>query len=90
MSLRGLLGDLRARAEATDDPALRRALAQRIAADCANEAGRIVLEFPNSPRPGLLCQDFKRTFHQVLSRAVPNAQITTLCHEQTTPHVIEF
>ena len=73
----------------TDGP-ISTALAQRIAADCANEAAKIVLDFPSSPRPGLLCQDFKRTFHQVLSRAVPNAQITTLCHEQTTPHVIEF
>jgi hypothetical protein len=66
------------------------ALAQRIAADCANEAARIVLEFPNSPRPGLLCQEFKSTFHETLARAMPTARVMTLCHEKTTPHVIEF
>jgi hypothetical protein len=66
------------------------ALAQRIAADCANEAGRIVLEFPNSPNPGLLCQEFKSTFHGILARAVPTAKVTTLCDKETTPHVIEF
>ena len=65
-------------------------LAQRIAADCANEAARIVLEFPNSPRPGLLCQEFKSTFHTVLSRAVPGAQVMNQCHKKATPHVIEF
>ena len=74
----------------TADGSISTSLAQRIAADCANEAARIVLEFPNSPRPGLLCQDFKSTFHTVLSRAVPTAKVTTLCHRQTTPHVIEF
>jgi hypothetical protein len=66
------------------------ALAQRIAADCANEAARIVLEFPNSPRPGLLCQDFKSTFHTTLNRAVLGSRVTTLCDKETTPHVIEF
>ena len=65
-------------------------LAQRIAADCANEAARIVLDFPSSPRPGLLCQDFKSTFHATLNRAVPGSQVMTVCHRKTTPHVIEF
>ncbi|WP_309892616.1 hypothetical protein [Archangium sp.] len=66
------------------------ALAQRIAADCANEAGRVVLEFPNSPRPGLLCQEFKSTFHTILSRAVLGSRVMTQCDKETTPHVIEF
>jgi len=66
------------------------ALAQRIAADCGNEAAKIVLDFPSSPRPGLLCQDFKSTFHATLNRAVLGSQVTTLCHRKTTPHVIEF
>ncbi|WP_309895928.1 hypothetical protein [Archangium sp.] len=66
------------------------ALAQRIAADCANEAAKIVLDFPSSPRPGLLCQDFKSTFHTTLNRAVLGSRVTTQCHRKTTPHVIEF
>jgi len=65
-------------------------LAQRIAADCANEAGRVVLEFPNSPSPGLVCQEFKSTFHTILNRAVLGSQVTTQCDKETTPHVIEF
>ncbi len=66
------------------------ALAQRIAADCANEAAKIVLDFPNSPSPGLLCQDFKSTYHTILNRAVLGSRVTTQCDKETTPHVIEF
>ncbi len=73
----------------TDGP-ISTALAQRIAANCANEAGRIVLEFPNSPSPGLVCQEFKSTFHTILNRAVLGSRVTTLCDKETTPHVIEF
>lgn len=66
------------------------ALAQRIAADCANDAGRQVLEFPNSPRPGAVCEEFKATFHSVLSRSVAGSRVTTLCDGKTHPQVIEF
>jgi len=76
--------------ETQADGLISTALAQRIAADCANEAARIVLEFPNSPRPGLLCQDFKSTYHTILNRAVLGSRVTTQCHRKTTPHVIEF
>ncbi|MFY0569742.1 hypothetical protein ACN28E_38760 [Archangium lansingense] len=76
--------------ETKAEGAISTALAQRIAADCANEAGRLVLGFPNSPSPGLVCQDFKSTFHTILNRAVLGSQVTTLCDKETTPHVIEF
>ncbi|WP_143195219.1 hypothetical protein [Archangium sp. Cb G35] len=63
-------------------------LAQRIAADCANEAGRIVLSAPASPSPGLLCEQFKKKFNEILNRAVLGSRVKTLCHEATTPTII--
>jgi hypothetical protein len=76
--------------ETLADGSISTTLAQRIAADCANEAAKIVLDFPSSPRPGLLCQDFKSTFHTTLNRAVLGSRVTTQCDKETTPHVIEF
>ncbi|MFY0571247.1 hypothetical protein ACN28E_46475 [Archangium lansingense] len=65
-------------------------LAQRIAADCANEAGRIVLRAPSSPTPGLVCEQFKKKFDEVLYRAVRGSMVTTACHERTTPTIIHL
>jgi len=65
-------------------------LAQRIAADCANEAGRIVLSAPSSPSPGLVCEQFKRKFNAILNRAVEGSRVKTRCHEATTPTIIPF
>lgn len=65
-------------------------LAQRIAADCANEAGRIVLSAPVSPSPGLVCEQFKKKFNEILDRAVRGSMVTTLCHKKTTPTIINL
>ncbi|MCY1081747.1 hypothetical protein [Archangium lansingense] len=63
-------------------------LAQRIAADCATEAGRIVLRAPSSPSPGLVCEQFKKKFNEILGRAVKGSRVMTECHERTTPTTI--
>jgi hypothetical protein len=60
-------------------------LAQRIAADCANEALREVIASPASPLPGLVCRQFTGTFDVVLKRAVPGAKVTVLCEKKTKP-----
>jgi hypothetical protein len=65
-------------------------LAQRIAADCANEAGRIVLRAPTSPSPGLVCEQFKKKFNEILERAVRGSRVKTECHEKTTPTTINL
>jgi len=65
-------------------------LSQRIAADCANEARRIVLSAPVSPSPGLVCEQFKKKFHQILNRAVTGSRVKTECHQATTPTIIPF
>ncbi|MFY0528623.1 hypothetical protein ACN28I_37490 [Archangium gephyra] len=65
-------------------------LAQRIAADCANEAGRIVLSAPSSPSPGLVCEQFKTKFNEILDRAVRGSMVTKSCHKKTTPTIINF
>ncbi|WP_152622556.1 hypothetical protein [Archangium violaceum] len=65
-------------------------LAQRIAADCANEAGRIVLNAPASPGPGLVCEQFKKKFNEILNRAVLGSRVKTECHKKTTPMTINL
>jgi hypothetical protein len=65
-------------------------LAQRIAADCANQALREVLAAPASPLPGLVCTQFRNTFHEVLNRAVRGAKVTVLCEEETSPIRVDF
>ncbi|WP_143195656.1 hypothetical protein [Archangium sp. Cb G35] len=65
-------------------------LAQRIAADCANQALREVLAAPSSPLPGLVCMQFRNTFHEVLNRAVAGASVTALCEKKTKPIRIDF
>jgi hypothetical protein len=60
-------------------------LAQRIAADCANEALREVIASPASPLPGLVCRQFTKTFHAVLNRAVPGSKVMGQCEEETNP-----
>jgi hypothetical protein len=66
------------------------ALAQRIAADFANTALRDVLASPVSSLPGLVCEQFKNTFDEILDRAVRGSRVTTLCDKKTTPTRVEF
>jgi len=61
-------------------------LAQRIAADCANQAADIVIGAATaSTTPGLACESFKKTFHKVLNKAVQGSRVGTLCHAMTQP-----
>jgi hypothetical protein len=60
-------------------------LAQRIAADCANEALMEVIASPASPLPGLVCMQFTNTFHVVLNRAVLGSRVTGQCDKKTNP-----
>jgi hypothetical protein len=64
-------------------------LAQRIAADCANQAALIVFS-PSTPETplGLLCEGFKNTYDTIIHSALKGAQITKICHKKTKP--VEF
>ncbi|WP_375767421.1 hypothetical protein NR798_37950 [Archangium gephyra] len=66
------------------------ALAQRIAADCANKALSDVIAAPASPLPGLVCTQFRNTFDGVLNRAVLGSRVTTRCEEKTSPIRVDF
>ncbi|WNG34865.1 hypothetical protein F0U61_15310 [Archangium violaceum] len=65
-------------------------LAQRIAADCANEALREVIASPVSPLPGLVCRQLTSTFNVVLNRAVLGSRVTAWCEEETKPIRVDF
>jgi hypothetical protein len=65
-------------------------LAQRIAADCANQALREVIAAPASPLPGLVCTQFRNTFHMVLNRAAPGSSVTVRCAKKTKPIRVDF
>jgi hypothetical protein len=66
-------------------------LAQRISADCANQAADIVIGSATAATtPGLACESFKRTFHKVLNKAVQGSRVGTLCHAMTSPVKIGF
>lgn len=71
--------------ETDEVPLMSEQLAQRIAADCANEALREVLAAPASPLPGLVCKQFTDTFHVVLNRAVPGSKVAGQCEKKTNP-----
>ncbi|HEX5748043.1 MAG TPA: hypothetical protein VFZ09_17510 [Archangium sp.] len=61
-------------------------LAQRIAAERANEAARLVF---SSATPasglGLLCEDFKAEFGALLGVSIRGSRVKTACHEKTIP-----
>jgi hypothetical protein len=63
-------------------------LAQRVAADCANEAAIAVLgaatRVPDPPL-GILCETFKTTYGQLLSAAVSGARVTRVCNKKAKP-----
>ena len=61
-------------------------LAQRIAADCGNQAAEAVFDSATAATtPGLACQEFKTTFDQLLNRAVLGSRVQTLCDKKTKP-----
>lgn len=64
------------------------ALAQRLAADCANEAALSVLgaatKEPDPPL-GILCESFKTTYGALLNAAIGGARVTRVCDKRTRP-----
>jgi hypothetical protein len=63
-------------------------LAQRIAADCTNEAAYTVLEAaskePNPPL-GLLCESFKTAYRLRMGAAIPGSRVVTMCAPSAKP-----
>jgi hypothetical protein len=67
-------------------------LAQRIAAERANETAQFVF---SSATPasglGLLCEAFKTKFGALLGASIRGSRVKTACHEKTIPvHLGEF
>lgn len=61
-------------------------LAQRISADCANQAAYGVLSLATPETPlGVACEGFKSTYNEILNRSVRGSRVKTRCHERTTP-----
>ncbi|MFL5353878.1 hypothetical protein [Archangium sp.] len=76
--------------ETQEVPLMSVPLAQRIAADCANEALREVIASPASPLPGLVCRQFINTFDVILDRAVPGSKVSVQCEKKTKPIRVDF
>jgi hypothetical protein len=70
----------------TDDDSYSIPLAQRIAAERANEAARLVF---GSATPesglGLLCEAYKNSFGTLLEASIRGSRVKTGCHEKTIP-----
>jgi hypothetical protein len=70
----------------TDEGSFSLPLAQRIAAERANETARLVF---GSATPesglGLLCEAFKKTFGTLLDASIRGSRVKTGCHEKTIP-----
>jgi hypothetical protein len=69
-----------------DDGPFSTPLAQRIAAERANEAAHFVF---GSATPasglGLLCEAFKTKFRALLGASIRGSRVKTACHEKTIP-----
>jgi hypothetical protein len=66
-------------------------LAQRVAADCANEAALTVLGAATRERDpplGILCETFKTTYGQLLTAAIGGARVTRVCEKKTKPVLV--
>jgi hypothetical protein len=61
-------------------------LAQRIAAERAHEAARIVFSAATSESPlGLLCESFKKTFRARMKASIAGSRVDTVCREEAVP-----
>jgi hypothetical protein len=61
-------------------------LAQRIAAECANQAADIVLGSATIETPlGIACESFKTTYDMLINSAIAGAHATRMCHPKTKP-----
>ncbi len=77
--------------ETEEEGPISRALAQRVAADCATVAAeRVFRPATAALPPGLACESFKKTYHEVLNGAVRGSSVRTKCHVKTTPVKVGF
>lgn len=77
--------------ETAQEGAISHALAQRIAADCATVAAeRVFRPATAAVPPGLACESFKKTYHEVLNRAVGGSAVRTTCDPKTSPVKVGF
>lgn len=61
-------------------------LAQRVSADCANQAAYTVFRSLTPATPlGLACETFKSTYESIINRAIAGAHATRVCHARTRP-----
>ena len=64
-------------------------LAQRISAEQAHEAARLVFGAATPEAPlGLLCETFKRTLRARLKASIAGSRVDTVCREEAIP--VEF
>lgn len=62
-------------------------LAQRVAAECANQAAYSVLRATTPETPLILaCKSFRDTYDMIINSAIAGAQIKRVCHEKTIPY----
>jgi len=64
-------------------------LAQRLAADCANQVAYGVFHSTTMATPlGLACESFKNAYGALLNNVIRGSRVPTVCHARTTP--VEF
>jgi hypothetical protein len=61
-------------------------LAQRVSAECANEAAHTVFRSVTPTTPlSMACETFKSTYESIINRAIGGAHATRVCHARTSP-----
>lgn len=61
-------------------------LAQRVSADCANQAALSVFRSVTPSTPlGLAYETFKSTYEGIINRAISGAHATRVCHARASP-----
>lgn len=61
-------------------------LAQRVSAECANEAAHTAFRSVTPSTPlGIACETFKSTYESIINRAIGGAHATRVCHARARP-----
>lgn len=72
--------------ETDEDGPISTPLAQRLSADCANQAALAVFSSTTPETPlGLACESFKSTYGVILGRVINQSLVMKTCHKKTTP-----